>query len=70
MHILLRGRKAIVTGSTAGIGRATAEGLARAGAAVIINGRGSARVDAAVRQLQEAFPLGAGRVRQQRVGIE
>jgi len=29
MIIDLTGRKAIVTGSTAGIGRATAEGLAR-----------------------------------------
>ncbi|MBZ9922730.1 oxidoreductase, partial [Mesorhizobium sp. BR1-1-7] len=30
MNIELKGRKAIVTGSTAGIGRAIAEGLARA----------------------------------------
>ena len=44
MHIDLKGRKAIVTGSTAGIGRATAEGLARAGAAVVVSGRGAARV--------------------------
>jgi NAD(P)-dependent dehydrogenase (short-subunit alcohol dehydrogenase family) len=40
MNIDLTGRKAVVTGSTAGIGRAIAEGLARAGAAVVINGRG------------------------------
>ena len=38
MIIDLKGRTAIVTGSTAGIGRATAEGLARAGAAVVVNG--------------------------------
>src|SRR5580698_3615799 len=56
MNIELKGRKAIVTGSTAGIGRATAEGLARAGASVVINGRGSARVDEAVRQMRQAFP--------------
>jgi NAD(P)-dependent dehydrogenase (short-subunit alcohol dehydrogenase family) len=56
MHIELTGRKAIVTGSTAGIGRATAEGLARAGAAVVINGRGNARVDEAVRQMRQGFP--------------
>jgi NAD(P)-dependent dehydrogenase (short-subunit alcohol dehydrogenase family) len=56
MHINLTGRKAIVTGSTAGIGRATAEGLARAGAAVVLNGRGSVRVDEAVRQIREAIP--------------
>lgn len=56
MNINLQGRKAIVTGSTAGIGRATAEGLARAGASVVINGRGNARVDEAVRQMRKAFP--------------
>jgi len=56
MHISLKGRKAIVSGSTAGIGYATAEGLARAGAAVVVNGRTGARVDAAMRQLQVAFP--------------
>ena len=51
MIIDLTGRKAVVTGSTAGIGHATAEGLARAGAAVVVNGRGGGRVDAAVRRL-------------------
>ena len=56
MKIDLTGRVAIVTGSTAGIGRAAAEGLARAGAAMIINGRTQARVDAAVREMRAAFP--------------
>ena len=56
MKIDLTGRKAIVTGSTAGIGRATAEGLARAGAAVVVNGRGAARVDEAVRQIRRTVP--------------
>jgi NAD(P)-dependent dehydrogenase (short-subunit alcohol dehydrogenase family) len=56
MNIDLKGRKAIVTGSTAGIGRATAEGLARAGASVVINGRGNTRVDEAARQMRQAFP--------------
>lgn len=56
MHIELKGRKAIVTGSTAGIGRATAEGLARAGASVVISGRKKARVDEAVQQMRQAFP--------------
>jgi len=58
MNIDLTGRKAVVTGSTAGIGRAIAEGLARAGAAVVINGRGQERVDAALRELRELFPKG------------
>jgi NAD(P)-dependent dehydrogenase (short-subunit alcohol dehydrogenase family) len=56
MIIDLTGRKAIVTGSTAGIGYATAEGLARAGAAVVINGRTAARVEKAVRQIQQTLP--------------
>ncbi len=56
MIIDLKGRRAIVTGSTAGIGRATAEGLARAGASVVVNGRGGERVDAAVRQMRQQFP--------------
>ena len=56
MIIDLKGRMAVVTGSTAGIGRATAEGLARAGASVVVSGRGRERVDEAVRQMQEAFP--------------
>ncbi|RUX86779.1 oxidoreductase, partial [Mesorhizobium sp. M7D.F.Ca.US.004.01.2.1] len=46
-NIKLKGRKAIVTGSTAAIRCVTAEGLARAGASVVINGRGSLRVGAA-----------------------
>ena len=56
MIIDLTGRKAIVTGSTAGIGRATAEGLARAGAAVVVNGRTNARVEDAVRQIRRTVP--------------
>lgn len=56
MNIELKGRKAIVTGSTAGIGRAIAEGLARAGASVIINGRGEQRVAAALKELRDLLP--------------
>ena len=56
MKIDLSGRTAIVTGSTAGIGRGAAEGLARAGASVIINGRTQARVDEALLQMRAAFP--------------
>src|SRR5699024_5916643 len=56
MHIELKKRKAIVTGSTAGIGRAIAEGLARAGAAVVVNGRTQERVDTALREMQTLLP--------------
>lgn len=56
MNIDLKGRKAVVTGSTAGIGRSIAEGLARAGASVVINGRGEERVATALREIRELFP--------------
>ena len=48
MHIDLSGKKAIVTGSTQGIGLATAQGLAAAGAEVVVNGRQQGAVDKAV----------------------
>lgn len=56
MIIDLKGRRAVVTGSTAGIGRAIAEGLARAGAAVVINGRGEERVSTALQEMRALFP--------------
>jgi gluconate 5-dehydrogenase len=49
----LAGRTALVTGSSRGLGRAMAEGLARAGAKVIVNGTHSARVDEAVAAMRE-----------------
>ncbi len=39
MHIELAGKRAIVTGSTGGIGFAIAAGLAASGAGVVVNGR-------------------------------
>lgn len=56
MEISLKGHTALVTGSTGGIGFATATALAGAGAAVIVNGRDAARVDAALTRLQAAVP--------------
>jgi gluconate 5-dehydrogenase len=49
----LSGRTALITGSSRGIGFALAQGLAQAGARVIINSRQSAAVDAAVAQLKD-----------------
>lgn len=56
MELGLRAKRALVTGSTAGIGFATAEALAREGADVIINGRTGARVDEALARLRSAVP--------------
>ena len=39
---MLKGKNAVVTGSTSGIGLAIAEGLARAGANIVLNGLGDA----------------------------
>lgn len=56
MDLGLTSKLALVTGSTAGIGFATAEALAREGARVIINGRTDARVEAAQAQLRNSVP--------------
>lgn len=58
MHVDLAGKRAIVTGSTAGIGFAIARGLARAGAQVVLNGRTQARVDAALAELAAPSAIG------------
>jgi NAD(P)-dependent dehydrogenase (short-subunit alcohol dehydrogenase family) len=52
MIVDLTGRKAMVTGSTWGIGRATAASFARAGAEVVINGRDDGRTADAVKELR------------------
>ncbi|HXS15986.1 MAG TPA: SDR family oxidoreductase [Polyangiaceae bacterium] len=48
MDLQLKDKLALVTGSTAGIGRAIAHGLAAEGARVIVNGRSQASVDETV----------------------
>ncbi len=53
MDLQLQGKRALVTGSTAGIGFAVAAGLVREGASVIVNGRSSSRVGDAVQRLRD-----------------
>lgn len=50
----LTGRTALVTGSSRGLGRAMAEGLARAGASIIVNGTRNDSVQVAVAEMRAA----------------
>jgi NAD(P)-dependent dehydrogenase (short-subunit alcohol dehydrogenase family) len=56
MDLGLKGKRALVTGSTAGIGLATAKALLAEGAVVTLNGRGRDRVDAAIAALRRDVP--------------
>lgn len=52
MELQLKNKKALITGSTAGIGFAIALNLAKEGAEVIINGRTAERVETAVAKIK------------------
>lgn len=52
MDLQLKGKLALVSGSTAGIGHAIAHTLAQEGATVIVNGRTQAAVDQAVERIR------------------
>ena len=56
MDLELKGKTVFITGSTAGIGFATAKALLNEGASVILNGRTSASVEVAIKRLDQAFP--------------
>lgn len=56
MDMQLTAKRALVTGSTAGIGFAAAVALAREGTAVTINGRSQDRVEKALSELRRAVP--------------
>jgi NAD(P)-dependent dehydrogenase (short-subunit alcohol dehydrogenase family) len=56
MDLQIEGKRALVTGSTAGIGYAIAQGLAAEGVHVTITGRTQASVDAALAKLRKDLP--------------
>nr|WP_100809746.1 SDR family oxidoreductase [Microbacterium sp. BR1] len=56
MSLDLRGRRALVTGSTRGLGFAMAARLAEAGACVGVNGRSVDSVESALEKLRELVP--------------
>ena len=56
MDLKLKGKTALVTGSTAGIGFGIARRLLQEGASVVINGRTEARINSALDQLRRAIP--------------
>jgi len=56
MDLKIQNKIALITGSTQGIGFATAKKLCEEGVNVIINGRSKSKVDKAVNSLKEEFP--------------
>lgn len=49
----LTGKTALITGSSRGLGRAFAEGLAQAGARIVLNGVNTERLDAAAQEMRD-----------------
>lgn len=58
MDLKLSGKKALISGSTAGIGYAIAERFLAEGATVVINGRTQESVNKAIADLKSSFPNG------------
>ena len=53
----LRGKSAVVTGSTRGIGRAIAEELAKAGAKIVITGTRAPDVERVAAEMGATIPI-------------
>lgn len=56
MDLQLKGKKVLITGSTAGIGFAAARAFAAEGASVVVNGRTQERVNTATNKIRESQP--------------
>lgn len=56
MNLLLKEKKAFISGSTQGIGFSIAKQLLQEGTSVIINGRSKEKTEWAVKKLQQEFP--------------
>ncbi|MFJ8363797.1 SDR family NAD(P)-dependent oxidoreductase [Streptomyces sp. NPDC093984] len=54
MNLNLTGKRALVTGSSAGLGEATAKLLAAEGAAIVVHGRDKDRTEKVAREIREA----------------
>ena len=53
----LKGKRALITGSSQGIGFALAKGLNSAGAEIVLNGRNKEKLDKAAKSLKSAHSL-------------
>ena len=56
MDLFLKEKKVLVTGSTSGIGKATARLLAQEGATALINGRREEKVQQVIKEIQSSHP--------------
>ncbi|KGR86673.1 SDR family NAD(P)-dependent oxidoreductase [Lysinibacillus odysseyi] len=56
MQLNLKGKTALVTGSTSGIGKAIAMSLVAEGATVLINGRREEKVNQTIKEIQANYP--------------
>jgi len=63
MDLELTDKVAVITGGTAGIGRAVADGLAAEGVHVVLCARDAAETEAAAQQIRDAFGVDARGVR-------
>lgn len=54
MDLSIKGRKALITGASSGLGEAAATALAAEGVEITINGRDQARLDAAASRIEKA----------------